>query len=425
MSLSKCAVCWKEDGKACASCKSCCYCSKECQKSDWKSHKLLCHAVANEEARPTPSHVRAIFFPEDKPTPELVWIRYTPEEEVNRDPGVVEMSLLQTLLMRNAKDLLGQTKMTWNPRLKQFSSRTVEFHYRDNFYNDGSRPTASIHTAVEPHGPETRRWRGPVLVLAISREEPSDDEDDDDYFGGTILQYTDVTLTDFRAAIDYSLCYREQKAEPDMKALLSRLGLGGIDAGSALSGEGVSKNDQPTSSKSNTSAATGSAPNFSDSARDTILGVQIDCDELGSEVRQVSVPLNDPIRNGEGEVSPISRRVGMPLRLRRTDEKFSNWENQKVCVMMMNIDVDHPMWGLALMGWINYLNNVMVIREDGRDLTRRDLLNFHAFCGEFVENALPLFGSSRATKQAAMVFLTPENYQNKITDGDVERGYIR
>ncbi|KAI1779536.1 hypothetical protein F4818DRAFT_144312 [Hypoxylon cercidicola] len=231
MSLNKCAVCWKEDGKLCVGCKSCCYCSKHCQKSDWKSHKLLCRAIATEEARPTPSHVRAIYFPEDKPAPELVWIQYTPENEVPNDPGLLERPLLQRLLMRNEKDHLDLTKITWNHRLKQHSSRMIEFHFRDNFYNDGSQVTASIKAAVEPHGTEKRYWRGPLLVAAISIEKASEA---DTVLDGATLQYTDATLADFRSIIDHSLCYERQKMRPDLQAALSHFGFQGLDLGGAI-----------------------------------------------------------------------------------------------------------------------------------------------------------------------------------------------
>ncbi|KAI4868639.1 hypothetical protein F4820DRAFT_409074 [Hypoxylon rubiginosum] len=425
MSLNKCAVCWKEGGKACVACKSCCYCSKECQKSDWKSHKLLCHAIANEEARPTPSHVRAIYFPEDKPTPELVWIHHTPEDEVNSDPGILEMSLMRKLLTRNANDLLGLTKISWNHRLKQHSSRMIEFHYRDNFCNDGSHTTASINATVEPHGPEKRHWKGPVLVLAISREEPPDDDDDGDLLGGPILQYTDATLADFRSVIDHSLCYERQQMPSDMQALLSKFGFKGLDLGDGTpppaATEGVSKDDQRKGSsggnKSSTTATTSAAPDSSNDVRETIQGVQLDCQEKGSDVRQVRVPRNHPIRNGDGDISPISRLVGMPLRLRKNAERFADWGNQKACWMMLNINIDDPTWGFAPFEWQIDINNVIVVKEDGQDLSFIETMNFFAFCADFldqVEHAAEI--GTRQAKVEAMTFLTPENYQKKLKE---------
>jgi hypothetical protein len=47
--LSKCDVCSKRGMLlACSSCKVACYCSKECQLADWKTHKRVCRELANE-----------------------------------------------------------------------------------------------------------------------------------------------------------------------------------------------------------------------------------------------------------------------------------------------------------------------------------------------------------------------------------------
>ncbi|KAI0161719.1 hypothetical protein GGR52DRAFT_576021 [Hypoxylon sp. FL1284] len=160
--------------------------------------------MTSMEPRPSPAHVRAIFFPEHDSAPELVWIKSMPENDWPSDPGTVEVSMKRRLLMRNDEDWLGVTKVNWNNRLRRPSSRIIEFIYRDNFYNDGSVSTASMRAAVEPHGEERRNWKGPVLVCAISINNPSDETSITE---DTKLGYTDATLEDFRSVIDYALCY--------------------------------------------------------------------------------------------------------------------------------------------------------------------------------------------------------------------------
>ena len=40
--METCFVCKRENPKSCSHCHNICYCSKECQKSDWKRHKIEC-----------------------------------------------------------------------------------------------------------------------------------------------------------------------------------------------------------------------------------------------------------------------------------------------------------------------------------------------------------------------------------------------
>jgi len=70
--------------KQCAKCKKAYYCSRECQKADWKSHKPVCRAVNAEP--PPPNTATAISRPysKDKPFTALgnsSWLRDRPEKD--------------------------------------------------------------------------------------------------------------------------------------------------------------------------------------------------------------------------------------------------------------------------------------------------------------------------------------------------------
>ncbi|KAI1651927.1 uncharacterized protein F4817DRAFT_85270 [Daldinia loculata] len=199
--LNQCAVCWKEGGQLCASCKSCHYCSKECQKADWKSHKLLCKDMTTHSERPSPFHVRAIYFPQDKAVPQLVWIpcnqnSETPEEPNHPNPDSVGEFIG---VIANAH------RVHWNYVHKKSTLRIIDFHFRDKFLYDGSKPTESLYTTVAKHGRGKFTWKGPLVVFSISVEDPPE------YSNIPVYRYTDATLADFRAIIDHSLGYDESE----------------------------------------------------------------------------------------------------------------------------------------------------------------------------------------------------------------------
>lgn len=141
-----CIVCNKQDAKYCARYKSTCYCSQACQKSDWKTDKLLCAAFSTFDTseRPTKEHYRAVLFDPDKDKPEFVWLRcpwvfggyQSPETEkfIGEDATERDMPIQH------------------NYRLQRSLRNTINISYRDAFLADGSRPSKSIAsiTATQP-----------------------------------------------------------------------------------------------------------------------------------------------------------------------------------------------------------------------------------------------------------------------------------
>jgi len=62
---SPCAVCSKDTPLKCGRCKAIHYCDRDCQKADYKTHKIICRAFSDFDmsTRPSPNHHLAFVFP--------------------------------------------------------------------------------------------------------------------------------------------------------------------------------------------------------------------------------------------------------------------------------------------------------------------------------------------------------------------------
>ena len=82
-----CALCASAAPNLCKTCRSIHYCSVDCQRIDWPTHKLVCKQLKNMNDSPSPDHVRAIYFPESGSGPQLVWLRVI-DRQVTGEPGL-------------------------------------------------------------------------------------------------------------------------------------------------------------------------------------------------------------------------------------------------------------------------------------------------------------------------------------------------
>ncbi|QDS73296.1 hypothetical protein FKW77_005806 [Venturia effusa] len=163
-----CAYCAKSGTQHCATCKSITYCSKTCQKSDWKAHKHICKTFAHfdQSSRPSKSHHLAFLFRPDEDKPELVWLETERDEEDGAPTGPMLIQIDQ--------------------RTKKVLDDFIQIRHRDTFLKDGS----GLNTSIFKLAPNTY-WRGPVVAVAQVGQELDP------------FQHRDVTLTDFRHVVDY------------------------------------------------------------------------------------------------------------------------------------------------------------------------------------------------------------------------------
>lgn len=338
-----CVMCYTIPGRLCKRCRSTYYCSRDCQRSDYASHKHLCRQLSTEPSRPSPEHKRAIFFPVDEDQPRLIWIPcrcqcddddLRPWTEVDHHPYLGPDSPRKGTMRIEHNPVrsrnLGSGFAAWAPH-KQ--GHCVSVLHRDAYLIDGSPTNRSISACVRASCTSipAHEYRGPMIALREIHHE----------------DYVDITLADFRHLMDYLVSYRNTHIRE-------------------------------------------SVPDLHHHANTTVRGVKICCyGEVklhGSDAFVgVNVTRSNRIALGKGSISPISVCLGMPITFWKDyDGEFTHdpagWEenmtadsNPNVAFMMVETDPSRESWGWASLDWNSDIGNVLAVREDGRDLSVDDV----------------------------------------------------
>ncbi|KAL4876938.1 hypothetical protein BJY04DRAFT_210300 [Aspergillus karnatakaensis] len=334
-----CVMCNKSPGLRCARCRSTYYCSRDCQKSDFPSHRLLCKQFATLPHRPSFEHKRAILFPVGRDKPCLIWI---PCKRQADEDGISWTKIDPYPYLGTDKPFKGIMRIEHNPiRCRNLGSGFVAFApdkkgycvsviHREAYLEGGSSMNRSVLASVKascasitPH-----QYRGPMIALRGIHHE----------------DYADITLANFRHLMDYLVSYRNHHVRE-------------------------------------------SVPGLQYHAPTAVRGVKICCHgevKLHGSEPFVSVDVTpaNQISLGSGSISPISVCLGMPLRLwKDPDIEFRHdppgWNggmtadsNLNVAFLMMETDTTKSQWGWAPAYWNSGIGNVWAVREDGRKLQR-------------------------------------------------------
>jgi hypothetical protein len=163
-----CSACKQPASQRCSACSNARYCSTECQKKDWKMHKMLCMSFATLEQRPGPNFFRGIFVPADEPLPRFVWIEYNDASE--------STSLLYTPFV--GRDLVAHISHSGWRNLKRLSGHRMGIYYNDDYMNDNSPVTPSLTNWLGPN--LGSRFRGPFLAHGYENGELYEDGEESD-----------------------------------------------------------------------------------------------------------------------------------------------------------------------------------------------------------------------------------------------------
>lgn len=355
-----CIICEKPGALDCGRCKSSRYCSGECQRSDWPVHKLLCASFSRFDitTRPSKTHFRGFFFPQDQTKPQVVWLdcpwRHDEDEGVKyqypdlkpflgpkSSPSVIPI-LIDAILQRHLPD-------------------TIHISYRDTFLIDGSKPNQSVEAVLATMPGRAHDWRGPIVT--VGKEGLDMDPNN----------CRDLTMNDFRYIADYLISYNRWPLHIETPIVRS------------------------------TGAVT--------------KGVRINC--LGDRkifnklhYEPVDVPSTDPIFNDFWHLtSDIADRVGIPILTLRcpvslqwaTMDKLdgfgsaSPYDNKGATYLHLCCDpkADNsssgPSWAWADRQWQKFVGSVIVVRRDEQPLLP---IHIEALCTYSQYEVGPLMGHS-------------------------------
>ncbi|KAI9642454.1 hypothetical protein NHQ30_009259 [Ciborinia camelliae] len=212
----KCALCEHAAPTRCSACQCTWYCSVDCQKRDWKSHKLVCKTFSDFAGiaqlpsslrRPANKARLSILLPQDSKTPQLIWIM----NDLQYHDRFTSTPLLD--LRGEFPGLLGVGADS-DISTKRLG-HALWINHRDSHMVDGSKPNQCVYTLTS--NSVGQEWRGALAIRSathfddatysrlanqraqfkLGKGEISDDKN----------FYLDISIEDFMFAIGFFKAY--------------------------------------------------------------------------------------------------------------------------------------------------------------------------------------------------------------------------
>lgn len=400
-----CIGCGKSEGalNVCGRCYGVWYCSSNCQKADWPVHGLLCSDYGRlNTMKPDDDGVRAFLFRVESLKPELVVL---PHKKSAHRPIEVARELL-----RNPRlDKEDPWSPSINPMGFGFNDRvgksyigkhSIELWCRSNWAFDGSFRNKSIFASVKAN-PTARAkfpphpWAGNVLVRRNNDKS--------------------VTMADLRHVVDWLGVYPQHM----------------------LYGRG------PNSTMPHPQdLAFYWPPNSFQPIRGVsvkFLGIDTDRVSVGSKFLQHIVHDTDNVRglisNMKGDLSPISRILGLPLRVfSPLPIAPSRNPSPRVCnaslFFLMRPMGTNPKPGLSEFGagWLT-VDQAIVVRADDQDLAVEEVRAMVRLSESLVDTGDVPDASPRATAHRHIANLEQQRklvtWQNYLGHFDADHDVAR
>ena len=333
--MPSCIICNKEGAKFCKGCHSAGYCSKHCQANDFPTHKMLCSTFKGYQDRAHENLRRGIVFHETEKPPQWVWIEL--ESKDGSQHAILEHHLKASSYSANKVQYIS---MQHNKSRKRALQDTLTIIYCDKAVQEALGPNRSIQALG--NGAPASPWYGPIIVVKKLGLETDP------------AIYGDMELTAYRDVLDSLIhdVFPTKIAVSERDSKIQSLHSGG-----------------------------------------TVRGVRVSCQ---GDIRvfgankyiPVNVSIFDPVFVAEKPGS--SELLGVPVRVRKIPPhpawKYSGIvnisENQVVTRLFRQMDPEHDDFGLAPMRWDLPVGSVLVVRDNGKDITPQQVEALCYYVGE-------------------------------------------
>lgn len=428
-----CTMCDSKGALLCVQCHSGRYCSAECQRTDWPTHKLLCRSFSDFRVPPGPLFRRAILFPVHEKKPKFVWVevirkveRFGDESEDDasgdefelpkmgdllgaRDPRPSWPQAGRNIVPEGVAPLEGELHFQVNVLQNRALDHTIEVVFRDGFLIDGSFPNESVARVTK--GAHAHAWAGPIVVF---RKKGID---------GDTAFYDDMSLADFRHAVDYFVTYyndayaneSQDEVVLDESWIKMSLNPGTVGKEGAKGNKSSNKQQGPTG---------GAVPK--------VKGVRISCEAdqrlcRADKYVQVKVADGPSVPADPGPI-PISRLIELPIVVRKCPPE-QHWEsyltgadNQPATFLHLNLDPTSDLFGWAPLGWQRGVGSVLAMRVDRKPLSPHHMDALCYFCQFKLQPVIEDALEGERTREEVMRYMTKAKFEKFFIEYKAEQG---
>ncbi|KAI1611019.1 hypothetical protein EDD36DRAFT_497871 [Exophiala viscosa] len=194
---------------------------RDCQRLDWKNHKILCASFS--EARPSTAgvdvhaHRRALFFPDGDQPPRFTWLA------VSKNPQTAGESFNKEAYFRRGGHDSASTNHNSIQARDIHREQYETLWFTSKRYAANQAPNVAVRSFTRA-GACAQHFRGPILVTRwVASQHRAIDVRDVRTAPG---EYRDIDMRDVRKAADYlSSAYRRGGQDPDLDSVRVPVGI--------------------------------------------------------------------------------------------------------------------------------------------------------------------------------------------------------